>query len=172
LVILGDVNTGKTSILIRLVKGHFIAYHEATIGASFLSKQLIVEDVPVKFEIWDTAGSERYYSLAPMYYRGALAAIVVYDITNDETFERAQKWVAEVDQIQPKPIIALLGNKLDLEKSRTVKKTTAMEYAKKNNLLFIETSAKNGEGIIEIFVQVDKQLINNAEKEDKEKRKI
>jgi len=165
LVILGDINTGKTSILVRLVKGHFIAYHEATIGASFLSKQLVVDNVPVKFEIWDTAGSERYYSLAPMYYRGALAAIVVYDITNEESFERALKWVVEVEQIQPKPIIALLGNKVDLEKSRVVKKETAQQYAKENNLLFSETSAKTGEGIIEIFVEISRQLISKAEQQ-------
>jgi len=172
LVILGDVNTGKTSILVRLVKGLFVSYHEATIGASFLTKQLIVEDVPVKFEIWDTAGSERYYSLAPMYYRGAVAAIVVYDITSDESYERAIKWVAEVEQIDSKPVVTLVGNKIDLEKSRVIQTATARNYATENGLLFAETSAKTGEGIINIFVQIAKELIAKADREDKERQKI
>jgi len=170
LVILGDVSTGKTSILVRLVKGQFISYHDATIGASFLTKQLIVNDTPVKFEIWDTAGSERYYSLAPMYYRGAVAAIVVYDITHEESYERAIKWVSEVDELEPKPIIALIGNKSDLTKTRTVKKSEASTYAAENKLLFSETSAKTGGGVVEIFVQIAKLLIAKADNEDKEKQ--
>jgi len=169
LVILGDVCTGKTSILIRLVKGHFVPYHEATIGASFLTKQMVLDDVPVKFEIWDTAGSERYYSLAPMYYRGAVAALCVYDITAEETFDRALKWISEVEQnVDPKPIVALIGNKLDLEKSkRLVSKEKAAAYAKEAGLLFMETSAKTGEGITEIFLQIAKDLIQKANAEDK-----
>ncbi|PPS02889.1 hypothetical protein GOBAR_AA17781 [Gossypium barbadense] len=84
-VLLGDVGAGKSSLVLRFVKGQFVEFQESTIGAAFFSQTLAVNDATVKFEIWDTAGQERYHSLAPMYYRGAAAAIIVYDITNQLT---------------------------------------------------------------------------------------
>ncbi|CAI5947802.1 unnamed protein product [Closterium sp. NIES-65] len=82
LVLLGDMGAGKSSLVLRFVKGQFFEYQESTIGAAFLTQTVAVSDAVVKFEIWDTAGQERYHSLAPMYYRGAAAAIIVYDITS------------------------------------------------------------------------------------------
>uniref|UniRef100_A0A6I8N1J8 RAB5B, member RAS onco family n=1 Tax=Ornithorhynchus anatinus TaxID=9258 RepID=A0A6I8N1J8_ORNAN len=84
LVLLGESAVGKSSVVLRFVKGQFHEYQESTIGAAFLTQSVCLDDTTVKFEIWDTAGQERYHSLAPMYYRGAQAAIVVYDITNQE----------------------------------------------------------------------------------------
>uniref|UniRef100_A0A670HTX8 RAB5B, member RAS onco family n=1 Tax=Podarcis muralis TaxID=64176 RepID=A0A670HTX8_PODMU len=84
LVLLGESAVGKSSLVLRFVKGQFHEYQESTIGAAFLTQSVCLDDTTVKFEIWDTAGQERYHSLAPMYYRGAQAAIVVYDITNQE----------------------------------------------------------------------------------------
>ncbi len=89
LVLLGESAVGKSSLVLRFVKGQFHEFQESTIGAAFLTQTLVVDDVTVKFEIWDTAGQERYHSLAPMYYRGAQAAIVVYDITNQVKRETA-----------------------------------------------------------------------------------
>ena len=82
LVLLGDSAVGKSSLVLRFVRGQFFEYQESTIGAAFLTQTVALNDTTVKFEIWDTAGQERYHSFAPMYYRGAAAAIVVYDITN------------------------------------------------------------------------------------------
>ncbi|KAI8536624.1 hypothetical protein RHMOL_Rhmol10G0272100 [Rhododendron molle] len=82
LVLLGDMGAGKSSLVLRFVKGQFFEFQESTIGAAFFSQTLAVGDETLKFEIWDTAGQERYHSLAPMYYRGAAAAIIVYDITS------------------------------------------------------------------------------------------
>ncbi|KAL0692995.1 hypothetical protein Bca4012_060175 [Brassica carinata] len=96
LVLLGDVGAGKSSLVLRFVKDEFVEFQESTIGAAFFSHTLAVNDAAVKFEIWDTAGQERYYSVAPMYYRGAAAAIIVFDITNQASFERAKKWVHEL----------------------------------------------------------------------------
>lgn len=96
LVLLGDMGAGKSSLVLRFVKDQFFDFQESTIGAAFFSRTVGVNDASVKFEIWDTAGQERYHSLAPMYYRGAAAAIVVYDITSTESFERAKKWVEEL----------------------------------------------------------------------------
>ncbi|KAH1219431.1 hypothetical protein AAZV13_13G317000 [Glycine max] len=91
LVLLGDMGTGKTSIALRFVKGHFFPNQEPTIGAAFFTQILSLSEATVKFDVWDTAGQERYHSLAPMYYRGAAAAIVVYDISSVDTFVRAKK---------------------------------------------------------------------------------
>jgi len=98
LVLLGESAVGKSSLVLRFVKGQFHEFQESTIGAAFLTQTVCLDDTTVKFEIWDTAGQERYHSLAPMYYRGAQAAIVVYDITNADTFERAKQWVKELQR--------------------------------------------------------------------------
>ncbi|KAJ0252648.1 NAC domain-containing protein [Hirschfeldia incana] len=95
-VLLGDVGAGKSSLVLRFVKDQFVEFQESTIGAAFFSQTLAVNDATVKFEIWDTAGQERYHGLALMYYRGAAAAIIVFDITNQASFERAKKWVQEL----------------------------------------------------------------------------
>merc|ERR1712178_585322 len=115
LVLLGDPAVGKSSLVLRFVRGQFFEYQESTIGAAFLTQNVSLNDYTVKFEIWDTAGQERYHSLAPMYYRGAQAAVVVYDVTSQDSFERAQRWISELrDQANRDIVIALAGNKVDL----------------------------------------------------------
>ncbi|KHJ88154.1 Ras family protein [Oesophagostomum dentatum] len=110
-----DFFSGKSSLVLRFVKGQFHEYQESTIGAAFLTQTVCLDDATVKFEIWDTAGQERYHSLAPMYYRGAQAAIVVYDITNQESFQKAKNWVKELQrQASPNIVMALAGNKADM----------------------------------------------------------
>ncbi|ELR20725.1 Ras family protein [Acanthamoeba castellanii str. Neff] len=96
LVLLGESGVGKSTLVIRFVKGKFNEFQESTIGAAFLTQTVVVDDTTVKFEIWDTAGQERYNSLAPMYYRGSHGAIVVYDITSSTSFERAKMWINEL----------------------------------------------------------------------------
>ncbi|XP_069504981.1 ras-related protein Rab-5A isoform X2 [Ambystoma mexicanum] len=121
LVLLGESAVGKSSLVLRFVKGQFHEFQESTIGAAFLTQTVCLDDTTVKFEIWDTAGQERYHSLAPMYYRGAQAAIVVYDITNEESFARGKNWVKELQrQASPNIVIALSGNKADLASKRAV----------------------------------------------------
>ncbi|KAG7271929.1 hypothetical protein CRUP_027432 [Coryphaenoides rupestris] len=139
LVLLGESAVGKSSLVLRFVKGQFHEFQESTIGAAFLTQTVCLDDTTVKFEIWDTAGQERYHSLAPMYYRGAQAAIVVYDITNEESFVRAKNWVKEL-QRQASPNI------------------DAQSYADDNSLLFMETSAKTSMNVNEIFMAIAKKL--------------
>jgi len=130
LVLLGDSAVGKSSLVLRFVRGQFFEYQESTIGAAFLTQNVSLNDYTVKFEIWDTAGQERYHSLAPMYYRGAAAAVVVYDITNADSFGRAKSWVKELQrQGSPNIVIALAGNKCDLATKRKVEASEATEYA-------------------------------------------
>jgi Ras-related protein Rab-5B/Ras-related protein Rab-5C len=155
LVLLGESAVGKSSLVLRFVKGQFHEYQESTIGAAFLTQTVNLDDTTVKFEIWDTAGQERYHSLAPMYYRGAQAAIVVYDITNQDTFVRAKNWVKELQrQASPNIVIALSGNKADLASKRMVEYDEAQIYAEENSLLFMETSAKTAMNVNEIFLAI------------------
>ncbi|KAK8957803.1 Ras-related protein RABF2b [Platanthera zijinensis] len=160
LVLLGDVATGKSSIVLRFVKGQFVEFQESTIGAAFFSQTLALNDETVKFEIWDTAGQERYHSLAPMYYRGAAAAIIVYDITNPATFTRAKKWVQELQsQGNANTVMALAGNKADLVEARKVTAEEAQAYAVENGLFFMETSAKTAINVNEIFCEIAKRFL-------------
>jgi Ras-related protein Rab-5C len=157
LVLLGDMGAGKSSLVLRFVKGQFFDYQESTIGAAFLTKTLPEQNV--KFEIWDTAGQERYHSLAPMYYRGAAAAVIVYDITNKDSFNKAKTWVKELQrQGNPNMIMALAGNKADLAETREVPSEEAQAYADENGLFFFETSAKHNLNVTEVFEEIAKRL--------------
>ena len=167
LVLLGESAVGKSSLVLRFVKGQFLDYQESTIGAAFLTQTVCLNDTTVKFEIWDTAGQERYHSLAPMYYRGAQAAIVVYDITNAESFDRAKNWVKELQrQGNPNIVISLAGNKIDLESRRAVATDVAQSYADENGILLMETSAKTAANVNELFVAIAKKLPKNTVRPD------
>ncbi|KAM7538275.1 hypothetical protein Aperf_G00000076701 [Anoplocephala perfoliata] len=161
LVLLGESAVGKSSIALRFVKSQFEEFQEATVGAAYLTQSIVVGDPPVtvKFEIWDTAGQERYHSLAPMYYRGAHAAIVVYDITSQDTFTRATSWVNELREKAPGvKVIALAGNKSDRHLERAVAEHDAQKYAQENGLLFKETSAKLATNVMELFKAIAESL--------------
>ena len=160
LVLLGDTAVGKSCLVVRFVRDEFFEFQEPTIGAAFLTSTVELDDgTKVKFEIWDTAGQERYRSLAPMYYRGAAAAIVVYDITNKDSFIGAKTWVKELQRRgAPDCIIALAGNKSDLESQRKVDKGEADEYATDNAILHMGTSAKTSANVQDLFREIAKKL--------------
>ena len=159
LVLLGDASAGKSCLVVRFCRGEFYEYQEPTIGAAFMTQTVPLKDHTIKFEIWDTAGAERFRSLAPMYYRGAAAAVVVYDVTSQESFDGAKRWIAELKSLHAaQVIVALAGNKVDLEASRQVSKDVAAAYARDQGILFLETSAKTGLNVHEIFKEIALRL--------------
>lgn len=179
LVLLGDTSVGKSCLAERFVKDKFMDYQEPTIGAAFLTKKFKINKEIIVFEIWDTAGQERYKSLAPMYYRGALAALVVYDITNNDSLIGAKAWIKELRKRgQTGCIIAIVGNKTDLEEKRQVSTLKARNYAIEQSCIHIETSAKTAHNVERLFeiiasrlpkkniINAPKMLLEGSIKED------
>mmetsp|Transcript_35328 Transcript_35328/g.65926 ORF Transcript_35328/g.65926 Transcript_35328/m.65926 type:complete len:195 (-) Transcript_35328:10-594(-) len=159
LVLLGDSAVGKSCLVVRFVRDEFFEFQEPTIGAAFLTQTVTLDDATVKFEIWDTAGQERYRSLAPMYYRGAAAAIVVFDITKKDSFNGAKSWVKELQRRgDPNVVIALAGNKADMESKRKVQTEEAQQYAQDSDIIYMETSAKTALNVRNLFVEIAKKL--------------
>eukprot|EP00591_Stephanopyxis_turris_P011682 CAMPEP_0195507880 /NCGR_PEP_ID=MMETSP0794_2-20130614/1236_1 /TAXON_ID=515487 /ORGANISM="Stephanopyxis turris, Strain CCMP 815" /LENGTH=220 /DNA_ID=CAMNT_0040634705 /DNA_START=60 /DNA_END=719 /DNA_ORIENTATION=+ len=180
IVLLGDSGVGKSSLALRFVTNEFKPYSECTIGASFMSKTISVQDErpidnantntrskKVAFKIWDTAGQEKYHSLAPMYYRGAGAACLVYDICKDATYETLQRWTEELKSNGPPNIVLVVcGNKSDLSEYRQVDFDMAKKYADSIGAIFLETSAKADKNVQEIFYEVAKKVPAPLKAED------
>lgn len=166
-VFLGETSVGKSSIVSRFTRDEFLEFQEPTIGAAFQTKSINIEDeCIVKMEFWDTAGQERYRSLAPMYYRAAKAAFIVYDITNNGSLDNAKYWIKEVTtKGEPGCIIALLGNKMDIP-NRRIEYEEVASFAKTNNIIFSEVSAKTGENINDIMIYVAKELVRKTPPQD------
>lgn len=179
-VLLGDTGVGKSSLALRFAKNTFRHYCEATIGASFMSKTVDVaheaeQDLEaenptdlkepktpskkVEFKIWDTAGQEKYWSLAPMYYRGAGAAILVFDLCNRSTFVTLQKWVDEINEKGPTGIVLVIcGNKSDLAAHRQVQIDEGLAFADKVKAFYIEVSARDDKNVHALFAAVAKRV--------------
>lgn len=165
MVVLGHYSVGKSSIVLNFVKGEFNPKEESTIGASFLTKTIFSNNKAIKFEIWDTAGQERYYSLIPMYYRGAQVALVVYDVTSMESFETAKKWIDELKYDKPQEFLKILvANKMDLESQAVVTSDLGKEYAEKEGIKYYETSAKTGSNIQTMFSEIAELLPKESKK--------
>ena len=161
-MLLGDSNVGKTSLVLRFVKNQFNADPVSTVGAAFLQSPVTDDslDEKIQFGIWDTAGSERYKALAPMYYRGAEVAIVVYDITSFKSFEGAKNWVRDLKLYgQPNVVIALAANKCDLDAQfREVSAQEGQAYARDEDMAYFETSAKTAHNVRAMFVALAKRV--------------
>jgi Rab family protein len=152
LVLLGDSGVGKTSIVSQYVSGSAPENVNPTIGAAFVTKEVVMEGQNLELLIWDTAGQEVYRGLAPMYYRSALIAIIVFDVTNQESYNSVSYWIKELQtNVEENIIIVVCGNKIDLEEKRVVNFQTASGAATEQSVLYAETSASSGTGIERMF---------------------
>ena len=182
LVLIGESGVGKTSIITQFVDEKFVSDKQSTIGGTFNSKLVKCGNGKnLKLEIWDTAGQERYRSVTKLFYKDANAAILVYDITNKNSFDQLQKyWAEQVKESSPKNIIiAIAANKCDLFDKEVVDEKTAREFAKNIGAIFSLTSAKSTAGINDLFIQISKKYsgansatIIEEKEENNEFRKI
>ena len=163
-VLLGDSGVGKTSLISQYVSGSVPESPKPTIGAAFIAKEVNIDGHPLELRIWDTAGQEVYRGLAPMYYRSASVAIIVFDVTSNASFESVGYWIKELKtNVSGSIIILVCGNKIDLEDSRVIDQNTAQQYAEANGALYAETSAQIGNGVDRMFQSAVSKLIITKE---------
>jgi len=152
IVLIGDSGVGKSNILSRFTRNEFCLESKSTIGVEFATRTLQVEGKTVKAQIWDTAGQERYRAITSAYYRGAVGALVVYDITKRQTFENVQRWLRELrDHADSNIVIMMAGNKSDLNHLRAINEQDAQLFAEKEGLSFLETSALEARNVEKAF---------------------
>ncbi|KAL7590766.1 ras-related protein Rab2BV [Lactuca sativa] len=155
IVLIGDSGVGKTNILSRFTRNEFFLESKATIGVEFATRTLQVEGKTIKAQIWDTAGQERYRAITSAYYRGAVGALLVYDITKKPTFDNVQRWLNELrNHADANIVVMMAGNKSDLEHLRAVDEQDGKSFAEKEGLSFLETSALESYNIEKAFQTV------------------
>mmetsp|Transcript_16230 Transcript_16230/g.18380 ORF Transcript_16230/g.18380 Transcript_16230/m.18380 type:complete len:195 (-) Transcript_16230:99-683(-) len=152
LVVLGTTGVGKTCLTLRFVKGLFDDEQLPTIGAAYMTKKVTSNSKQYIFEIWDTAGQERYEAITPLYYRSAEAAVIVFDLTSQQSFVKAKEWLKRLRRERPDPKmpIALAGNKSDVT-PRQVNEEEIAAFVQENSLKYFESSAKTGANVDEMF---------------------
>ncbi|XP_008428934.1 RAB11a, member RAS oncogene family, like [Poecilia reticulata] len=147
-VLIGDSGVGKSNLLSRFTRNEFNLESKSTIGVEFATRSIQVEGKTIKAQIWDTAGQERYRAITSAYYRGAVGALLVYDIAKHLTYENAERWLKELqDHADSNIVIMLVGNKSDLRHLRAVPTDEAKGFAEKNGLSFLETSALDSSNV-------------------------
>ncbi|KAL4479867.1 hypothetical protein ABPG74_020383 [Tetrahymena malaccensis] len=163
-IIIGDSSVGKSAILLQFMEGKFKAEHDTTIGVEFGSKIIQVKGKNVKLQVWDTAGQESFKSITRSYYRGSICAFLVYDVTNRESFTNIQKWLEETQNYaNDKITLVLVGNKIDLANKRQVSYDEGHEFAQKQDIQFVETSAKMGQNIDQVFRKSTEDILQKIE---------
>ncbi|RWW24757.1 hypothetical protein BHE74_00010260 [Ensete ventricosum] len=174
IVLIGDSGVGKSNILSRFTRNEFCLESKSTIGVEFATRTLqvinrrpshcpliLIEGKTIKAQIWDTAGQERYRAITSAYYRGAVGALLVYDITKKQTFENVQRWLRELrDHADSNIVILMVGNKADLRHLRAVPEDEAQMLAEKEELSFMETSALEALNIDKAFQTILKDIYN------------
>uniref|UniRef100_A0A6B2LKG2 Uncharacterized protein n=1 Tax=Arcella intermedia TaxID=1963864 RepID=A0A6B2LKG2_9EUKA len=151
--------------MLQFTDKRFIPQHDLTIGVEFGSRTINIDSNQVKLQIWDTAGQEKFRSITRSYYRGAAGALLVYDITRRETFEHLSTWLEDcLKYSNGNIVITVIGNKCDLEGNRQVTREEGEEFARKYNLLFLETSAKTAENVDEAFIHTAKDIYGKQER--------
>jgi len=171
-VLLGEGRVGKTSLLIKYIHGTFTDRQQSTVQASFLEKSLTIGSNAVSLMIWDTAGQERFHALAPIYYRDADGAILVYDQTDQTSFEKVKHWISELKKFVGKNItLVIAANKSDM-KNKEVSFDEALDYSHSVNASLHSTSAKSGSGVEDCFLELTKGLLKKSSRKKKKPQLI
>ena len=158
-IIIGDSAVGKSNLLLRFAQNDFKYEYQLTIGVEFGAKNIEINKRRYRLQIWDTAGQENYRSITRAYYKNSVCAILVYDITNRDSFEHISNWIEDCLSQSPKTVfMVLVGNKSDLNEQRKVSLEEGQQMAKNNNMMFFETSAKSGANVDKIFEQSAKEI--------------
>mmetsp|Transcript_13709 Transcript_13709/g.39487 ORF Transcript_13709/g.39487 Transcript_13709/m.39487 type:complete len:197 (+) Transcript_13709:120-710(+) len=162
IVLLGDSGVGKSSLALRFCQGRFNPFHEVTIGAAFLQQIVRLKDgSQLKLHVWDTGGQERFRAMTHLYYRDAAGAVIVYDCTDSCSQASVEYWVKELQQKGPARVcMAVAANKSDVE-NKAVNAAKMKEYCDQNNLLFVETSAKTGDNVGQLFESLAARVAND-----------
>ncbi|KAM3727390.1 Ras-related protein [Dirofilaria immitis] len=160
-MLIGDSCCGKTCLLIRFKDDAFLNNNFiSTVGIDYRNKLVEVDNAKVKLQIWDTAGQERFLAITTTYYRDADALLLVYDLTNRQSFINIRNWLTRIkENAKETVLITLIGNKMDLQSSRKVKYEEGKQLAEAYNIAFIETSAKSGENVKETFQEIARKLV-------------
>jgi len=165
IVLIGDSGVGKSNILTRFTKNEFNLESKTTIGVEFATKTMSAEGKVIKAQIWDTAGQERYRAITSAYYRGAVGALLMYDITKYQTFANVEKWFEELrNNAESNIVVMLVGNKSDLKPLRAVSQEEATAFAEKHGIAFIETSALDSSNVELAFHKVITEIYQNLSK--------
>ncbi|XP_017062889.1 ras-related protein Rab-21 isoform X2 [Drosophila eugracilis] len=164
-IIAGSV--GKTSLVLRYMDDRFNSQHLSTLQASFVTRKVSLDDGRrAQLNIWDTAGQERFHALGPIYYRGSDGALLVYDITDLLSFQKVKSWVRELRQMHSTDIaLIIVGNKTDLMFHRTVSEEEALHYARLVGAQHVETSAKENEGVTELFELLTRLMLEQRQRD-------
>ncbi|PVU92327.1 hypothetical protein BB561_003900 [Smittium simulii] len=159
LLLIGDSGVGKSCLLLRFADDTYTESYISTIGVDFKIRTIELEGKTVKLQIWDTAGQERFRTITSSYYRGAYGIIVVYDVTDLESFNNVERWLQEIGRYASEGVNKLLvGNKCDLSESRAVDYTQAKEFADQIGIPYLETSAKDSTNVEQAFLTMAKQI--------------
>jgi len=163
-IIIGDAAVGKSNLLLRYAHGQFKDEYQLTIGVEFGAKNISINDKIYRIQIWDTAGQENFRSITRAYYKNSVCALVVYDITNRDSFNNIANWVEDCKNQSPKTIfMVLVGNKSDLSDKRVISIDEGRELAEKYNMIFFETSAKTGDNVDLIFFKSAEEIAKKIE---------
>jgi len=161
LLLIGDSGVGKSCLLLRFADDSYTESYISTIGVDFKIRTITLEGKTIKLQIWDTAGQERFRTITSSYYRGAHGIIVVYDVTEVESYNNIKQWLHEIDRYACEGVNRLLvGNKSDLTTKRQVETATAKEFADQLSVPFLETSAKSATNVEQAFMTMAGEIKN------------
>jgi Ras-related protein Rab-1A len=164
LLLIGDSGVGKSCLLLRFADDTYTDSYISTIGVDFKIRTVDLDGKTIKLQIWDTAGQERFRTITSSYYRGAHGIIIVYDITDKESFENVRQWLFEIDRFASESVCKLLvGNKSDLANKRAVEYATAKAFADEINIPCLETSAKSSNNVEQAFLTMAAQIKNKMQ---------